>query len=259
MLDIKQIELLYPENLRPFKKNILREYLQYKILDSIFSSKFAEDLCFMGGTAIHIIHSNNRFSEDLDFDNLRLNDGAFAELSSFIKRRLELEGYSVEVTNSFRGAFRAYIKILKILHESGISNHGGEKLLIQLDAEPQEFAYLPEKTIINKFDVFRRINVVPVDLLLSQKITAIFTRKRPQGRDFYDAIFLLGKTRPDMKYLNAKLSIKDMQELKEKLDKKCKSLDFKSLAKDLRQFLFSPSDAEKILLFPEYIANLSHF
>jgi len=30
MLNIKQIEQNYPENLRAFKKNILREYLQYK-------------------------------------------------------------------------------------------------------------------------------------------------------------------------------------------------------------------------------------
>jgi len=255
MLDIKQIELLYPENLRPFKKNILREYLQYKILDAVFSSKFAEDLCFMGGTAIHIVHSNNRFSEDLDFDNLRLKKSSFTELSGAIKRKLNLEGYNIEVTNSFRGAFRAYIKVLNILYESGISSHEGEKLLIQLDAEPQRFEYLPEKTIINKFDVFRRINVVPADVLLSQKITAIFTRKRTMGRDFYDAIFLFARTPPNMEYLSAKLAIKDMHELKERLNKKCEDLDFKSLAKDLRQFLFNPSDAEKIKLFPEYISN----
>ena len=34
MLDIKQIEPFYPENLRPFKRNLLREYVQYKILET---------------------------------------------------------------------------------------------------------------------------------------------------------------------------------------------------------------------------------
>jgi len=29
MLDIKQIESFYPEHLRAFKKNLLREYLQF--------------------------------------------------------------------------------------------------------------------------------------------------------------------------------------------------------------------------------------
>ena len=36
MLDLKQIESFYPEYLRSFKRNLLREYLQYKILEAIF-------------------------------------------------------------------------------------------------------------------------------------------------------------------------------------------------------------------------------
>lgn len=42
----------------------------------------------MGGTATHIIHQNNRFSEDLDFDNLGLKDKDFEQLSEAIKKRL---------------------------------------------------------------------------------------------------------------------------------------------------------------------------
>jgi hypothetical protein len=38
MLDLHQIESFYPEHLRAFKKNILREYLQYKVLDIIYDS-----------------------------------------------------------------------------------------------------------------------------------------------------------------------------------------------------------------------------
>ena len=68
MLDLKQVESFYPESLRPFKRNLLREYLQYKILEIIFGSEFGEKLVFMGGTATRIIHENTRFSEDLDFD-----------------------------------------------------------------------------------------------------------------------------------------------------------------------------------------------
>ena len=69
MLDIEQIQSFYPQHIRPFKKNLLREYLQYKILEAIFESPLAEKLTFMGGTCIHIIHGSPRFSEDLDFDN----------------------------------------------------------------------------------------------------------------------------------------------------------------------------------------------
>lgn len=49
MLTLAQIVQQYPENLRPFKRGILREYLQYKILEIIFASQYARKLVFLGG------------------------------------------------------------------------------------------------------------------------------------------------------------------------------------------------------------------
>jgi len=255
MLDIKQIESFYPEYLRAFKKNLLREYLQYKILEIVFDSKFSEKLSFMGGTAIHIIHGNTRFSEDLDFDNFDLTKEEFKQLASLIEKRLKLEGYRAEIKNVFKRAYHCYIRIPDILFENGLSRHREEKLFIRLDTEPQGFTYCPEKVIINKFDVFLRINVVPMDILLAQKIYAIFKRRRAMGRDFYDAIFLFGKTRPNLSYLQSKLKIKDTADLKSRLLTKCSKLNFKSLARDVEQFLFNPSDSKKILFFYDYIKN----
>ena len=81
MLELKEIESFYPEYLRPFKSNILREYLQYKMLEAVYSSEFGRNLVFMGGTAIHIAHGLPRFSEDLDFDNRGLDKSGFEALS----------------------------------------------------------------------------------------------------------------------------------------------------------------------------------
>jgi predicted nucleotidyltransferase component of viral defense system len=81
MLDIEQIQSFYPEHIRPFKKNLLREYLQYKILEAIFESPLAEKLTLMGGTCIHIIHGSPRFSEVLDFDNPDIDRHDFETLS----------------------------------------------------------------------------------------------------------------------------------------------------------------------------------
>ena len=128
-------------------------------------------------------------------------------------------------------------------------------MLIQIDVEPQGINYTPDKMIINKFDVFLQINVVPLDILLAQKLYAIFRRKRAMGRDFYDAVFLFGMTKPNLEYLRLKLNIKDMADLKRKLLLKCKSLDFKQLAKDVEPFLFTPSESKKVLLFHDYIKS----
>lgn len=256
MLELKQIESFYPEHLRPFKRNLLREYLQYKILETVFSSEFGKHLIFMGGTAIHIVYELPRFSEDLDFDNIGLDKKDFSRLTALIEKKLKLQGYVVETKTSFKGAYRAYIRIADILYENKISSHKEEKVLIQLDAEPQKFPYAPDKIILNKFDIFTQINVVPPDILLSQKLYAILMRGRPMGRDFFDAIFLLGRTGPAYKYLKAKAKIDDLVDLKKRLIAHCNALDLKSLGKDVRQFLFFPDEAQKIELFRDYIAKL---
>ncbi len=255
MLDIKQIEAFYPEFLKSFKRNLLREYLQYKILEMIFDSKCGRNLSFMGGTAIHMIYANKRFSEDLDFDNLGLTKKGFEELVKLIKRGLELEGYTIETKNVFRGAYRSYLRVPDILFDNGLSRHREEKMLIQIDCEPQGVDYTPDKRIINKFDVFLQVHAVPPDILLAQKLYAIFKRKRAMGRDFYDAVFLFGMAKPNLEYLRLKLNIKDMADLERKLLLKCKSLDFKQLAKDVEPFLFTPSDSKKVLLFQDYMKS----
>lgn len=256
MLDLDQIKSFYPESLRPFERYLLREYLQYKILGIIFDSGFSGKLAFMGGTAIHILHGNTRFSEELDFDNLGIDKSGFAELNTIIQNRLTLEGYHTEVTTSFEGAYRAFIKIADVLYENKLSSHREEKLLIQFDTEPQSYKYACDSVIINKFDVFTRINAVPLGMLLAQKIYAIFMRKRPMGRDFYDAIFLLGKTKPDIGYLDAKLGISDIGKMKEKLLERCGKLDFRQLARDVEPFLYIPAEAKKVLLFTEYVNSI---
>ncbi len=256
MLDLAQIESFYPESLRPFKRNLLREYFQYKILETIYDSEFGAKLVFMGGTAIRIVHANTRFSEDLDFDNLGLSQDEFGSLIKLIQRRLELEGYVVEFKNVFRKAYTCEIKILGVLFSYGLSGHRQEKLLIKLNAGAQEFSYLLDKIILNKFDVFLRANVVPVDILLAQKIYAVFNRRRSVGRDFYDIVYLLGKAKPNIDYLRSKLKIKDDADLKRRLLERCGELDFKVLAREVEPFLFMPADAKKVLGFYQYIEGI---
>jgi len=256
MLNLKQIESFYPENLRIYKKNLLREYLQYVILDIIYSSEYGSRLVFMGGTAIHIIHGNRRFSEDLDFDNKGLSKEDFEDLSGKIFRKLELYGYSMEIENRCRGAFRCLVKFPGIFYQYDIPSHPQEKLTIQIDSEPQNVDYKAERVILNKFDIFLKVNSVPPEILLAQKILAILNRPRPMGRDFYDVIFLFSKTNPDFNFLKEKMKLKEnisMKKIKEKLLLRCEKINFKKLVEGVKPFLFYPSEAEKIKLFPDFI------
>ncbi len=253
MIDIEHLSSFFPENLRPFKKNILREYLQYKILEIIYDSQYSKKLVFMGGTAIKIIHGNTRFSEDLDFDNLCITKEQFVDLTELVQKKLSLEGYKIEIKVTTKKAFKCHFKFLELLSSMGITGHLDAKLDIQFDTEPQDYNYTPEKILINIFEVFTNILVVPQDLLLSQKICAVFTRSRPMGRDFFDIVYLHGRTQPDMQYLSEKLNIENMDDLKEKLIDHCKDYDFDHLAKDLTPFIAKPSDSKKVTLFMEYM------
>ena len=252
MLDLKNIESFFPETLRPFKRNILREYLQYKILEIIFDSPYGNALSFMGGTAIQIVHGNTRFSEDLDFDNLSLKPEDFQKLTDEIVRRLKLIGLKTQTKTNLNDVFRSYIRFPNVLSDLELTRHKEENVLIQVDTQPQRFSYKPEQVILNKFDVFLRINAVPVDILLAQKLYAALNRPRTMGRDFFDIVYLSGKTKPNYAYLEAKIGIKNASELKTKLLEHCGHLNFKQLASDVEPFLFALGDVKKVIMFPQF-------
>lgn len=253
MLTLKEIEKQYPDNLKPFKRNILREYLQYKILEIIFNSPLANKLSFLGGTALRIAHNNTRFSEDLDFDNFGLAEAEFASLTEEVRSGMAKLGFETEIRNVFKGAFRCYLKIPKVLLDNELAVMPDEKMIIQIDTAPHGFQYETDKKILNKFDVFTQIFSTPLDILLSQKIYTIFNRNRAKGRDFFDTIFLLGLTKPNYGYLKLKIGVDNWADTKKKLLEEAEKLDLTGLAKDVEPFLFTPSDSKKIILFREYI------
>jgi len=258
MLNLKEIRSFYPESLQKYEKFIYREYLQYKILEIVFESPFANKLSFLGGTCLRIVHNNNRFSEDIDFDNFNLTTNEFKQITEFIERRLKLLGYNIEIRNISKGAYHCYIKFPKLLFDEGLSGHKEEKILIQLDTEAHNYEYKPDQSILNKFDVFTQINSTPESILLSQKFYAVINRKRNKGRDFFDIIFLLGHgVLPDYKYLNHKIGVNNPEELRSMILEKCSRINMKEMVIDVQPFLFNHSDAKRILLFAEYLKEVN--
>jgi predicted nucleotidyltransferase component of viral defense system len=254
MLSLQEIKPYYPDHLKSYERFIIREYLQYKVLEIIFETPYESKLSFLGGTCLRIVHNNNRFSEDLDFDNFNLSLSDFNAITIIVKQELERLGYDVEMRNVHKGAYHCYVRFPELLYNKGLSNHKEEKILIQLDTESHEFDYKPDQPILNKFDVFTQINVTPVDILLSQKFYAVINRKKNKGRDFFDIVFLLGQGQtPNYDYLRAKIDITNSDDLRSLMLEKCQKLDMGEMAADVKPFLFNPKDEKKILLFPQYM------
>ena len=251
MLTIDQIAAYFPEDV--FRRNpegALVEYLQYELLDSLFKNGAAARLCFIGGTAVRILHQSVRFSEDLDFDSFGLTFTEFETLLATACRDMEYKGFKVEYRMVERGAFHCYIRFPEILYQTGISLNKGRKVLVQVDSEIKEPNYTSRVVAINKFGVFRRILGAPPEVLLAQKMMAVLFRKREKGRDLFDVSFLLGMTRPDYDYVEKTLNV-GADKFQRMFTERLAQLDLDFLARDVEPFLFTPEQKERVLYFRE--------
>ena len=79
-------------------RNLVREYLQTRILESLQHSGAMLSLAFHGGTALRFLYGLERFSEDLDFALERAPENHdFRKIIKAIRNELRPEGYKVEL------------------------------------------------------------------------------------------------------------------------------------------------------------------
>jgi len=260
MISLKEIKNNYPKNLQVFERHILREYLQYKILEIIYRQQIGNNLVFIGGTALRIVYGNRRFSEDLDFDSKGISFEDFKKISDKIKKELEKQSIEVEINprKTKSGAFVSELKILNILHKEGISPHEGEKLTIKVDAADQDYNFKPIIYNLDKFDVYIKIKVAPEDLILAQKFYCLLNRNRVMARDLFDISFLIENKnikKPDFNYLREKmkyLSENDSiaaKQLKKKIKEENPWDDIQAKTEDLRNLLMNPDHISRIKNF----------
>lgn len=251
MLSIEQIAGYFPGEL--FQRNpqgALVEYLQYEFLDSLFKNADAVNLCFIGGTAIRILHQSVRFSEDLDFDNFGLSFAKFESLVLTACRDMEYKGFIIEYRVVNKSTFHCHIRFPGILFHAGITPDKKRKILIRIDTEAKEKLYDSERVVLNKFAVYRRILAAPPSILLAQKMITVLLRKREKGRDLFDVSFLRGLAQPDYGYIEKVTGLGE-QEFRRQFDARVRELDLEFLAKDVEPFLFSPDQRDRILHFHE--------
>jgi predicted nucleotidyltransferase component of viral defense system len=256
MLSLNEIKKHYTDRENNFPQLILKEYLQYKILDIIFSSQYGDRLFFMGGTAVRVAYGSDRFSEDLDLDNNGLTKKDFEKLTDYIKKELERDGLEVEFRNTFQNVYHYYLKFPKILFENKISPLKDEKIMIRLDSFNTKISYKAEVKVISKADVFGEIKVYSKELILAQKIETLFNRKRSKGRDIYDVVYLFSFSNPDYQYLEKTLGISNKKKLIEKMRFLFSENDLKILAEDVKPFLIDTKKLVQVEKFNLWLAGL---
>ena len=102
---------------------------------------------------------------------------------------------------------------------------------------------------------FFSVQMPPLDVLCAMKFAAILSRQK--GRDFYDVIFLLSKTKPNMDFLQARTGISSIEELKNAVSERLKEVDLNQKKRDFMHLLFNEKNAERILQFPKIVNDLN--
>ncbi len=260
MIQLDQIKGYFPAELQAgaiYDKYMLKEYIQLMILDFLSTSPWIEKVVFIGGTNLRLVKGIDRFSEDLDFDCKNFSEEDFMRMTDDVLRFLQRSGFKAETRdkdNPRLTAFRRNLYFPEFLFELGLSGHKAERFLIKVEAQDQGYSYTSVMANIRRAGFFFPFPVPPDSVLCAMKLSALLNRQK--GRDFYDAVFLLGQTEPDYGYLAAKWGIHDKAELIAALMQIVDKTNLETKSKDFEHLLFNKTNLRKVLMFREFVEGL---
>ena len=259
MIDLDFIRSFFPLMIAKdsrFDRYMLKEYLQLLILDYLSTTSYIGKLSFIGGTNLRLIQGIDRFSEDIDFDCKDLSREEFIAMTDSVVTFLLQNNIDVETRdkpNPNLTAYRRNLYFPQMLFNLKLTGHREESLLLKIEAQDQGIRYQQEIATVNRMGFFFNIQTHPVDVLCAMKFAAILSRQK--GRDFYDAIFLLSKTKPNMEFLQKRVGINTIDQLRLAVDDKLKEIDLNQKKRDFQHLLFNESNADRILSFRTLIDN----
>lgn len=256
MIDLNLIRSYFPQHIREnaqFDKDMLKEYIQLMILDFLSSTSYIRKMAFIGGTNLRLVKGIDRFSEDLDFDCKNMTKEEFMAMTDDVivfLQRSGLNAITKDKENDKLTAFRRNIHFPQLLFDLGLTGHREKRFLVKIESQDQGVDYNPVLVNVKGCGFFFPLPVPPEDVLCSMKLAALLTRSK--GRDFYDAMFLLGYTQPNYNFLQKRSGIGSAQDLKVAIEDVLKTTDLSIKKKDFEHLLFNKQNSERILRFGEF-------
>jgi predicted nucleotidyltransferase component of viral defense system len=192
-------------------RQLVREYLQARILESLQRAGAMRTLAFHGGTALRFLYDIPRFSEDLDFALEHAPEAYdFRAYLRQIKRDFSAEAYALEFKVNEKGVVQsAFVRFQGLLHELGLSGHETEVTAIRLEIDTNP----PPGAVVTTTSLRRhvRLNLHHHDRasLLAGKLHAVLQRVYPKGRDIFDLWWYLSQPEwpePNLIQLNNELA-----------------------------------------------------
>jgi len=228
-------------------RNVLKEELQFYVLNFIYHHPEHNKWVMYGGSALRIIHGLDRMSIDLDFE---VSDQITKNFLDELKN--EIEDHFFRTYNTHTGFLTAKIVtgrglLLKFNAGEALSiDHPSKQVHVKIDlnhfAAPKT---VTERRPINRDQLSFVIVSYNMSTLMASKVAAIFLRGtrgvgkafyEEKGRDIYDLLWYMNnKIVPDLDYLSAKnvKEAKDLRTLFDKLTVKMNAVSDANLKQDL--------------------------
>lgn len=176
-----------------FGRNLMREYLQARILANLQKSGAMIPLAFHGGTALRFLYAMPRFSEDLDF-TLEYPDRGY-DFRAFLRAIQDDfvgEGYQVDIKlNDSKAVNSAFVRFTSLLYELGLSAQREEVLAVKIEVDTRPPAGAGLDITLVRRHVTLRIQYHDRASLLAGKLHALLQRPYVKGRDLYDLMWYL--------------------------------------------------------------------
>jgi predicted nucleotidyltransferase component of viral defense system len=205
---IKQWLETYPLSNKDEAFEALREIMQEIALAGLQRAGFFEKAAFYGGTALRIFYGLNRYSEDLDFSLLAVDENF--SLDKYLDAIVtEFKALGMQVTvkekiktnqNNVESAFLKSETIWKelvlegIIPQSGISQNTNIKIKLEVDTQPPLGFETEERLLLKPFSFY--VKCFKIEDLFAGKMHALLFRKwknNVKGRDWYDMEWYIKK------------------------------------------------------------------
>jgi hypothetical protein len=237
-------------------RNVMREYLQARILESLQRLGAMIPLAFHGGTALRFLFAILRYSEDLDFALER--PGPDYDIRTYLQslqNDFTKEGYEIGIKlNDKKSVHSALVRFNHLLNEFGLSPHRDEVLAVKIEVDTNPPIGAGLDTIIVRRHVTLRLQHHDRASLLAGKLHAIFQRRYVKGRDLYDLMWYLSDPdwpNPNLILLQNALNqtgwdgpVPDESNWRDILSERLGKIDWKRVVADVKPFLERAADIE---------------
>jgi predicted nucleotidyltransferase component of viral defense system len=174
---------------------VAAEIMHLTALDALFSMPESQQICFQGGTCIHLLHGGYRYSEDLDFA------GSFIDLELTRKivenSRSTVEKGMIQLLGQGESEWRSPRKMPnpRVFTYWYIFRPQGSRVKFRLKIEFGRYPVYESKVypVMSELDLFNKRTLVkgatPKELFI-EKVMAVIGRPYFKGRDLFDVWYL---------------------------------------------------------------------